>query len=83
MGDAMKNWREIWNQRTKERVQNETLDELIMELKRRDGFDIAEGFDIESIYDQFAKMKQELSSYYNAKLLNSVFEVGCGSSSRI
>lgn len=73
----MNRWKEIWNNRTGRQLECASIDECIMELKRQNGFDIVEEeFDIESVYDQFEKMRRELSFYGPVK---SIFEVGCGS----
>ena len=78
------NWQSIWNKR-KSAVDNfATLDDrqLVLELKRLDGFDIVEtknesrGITYESFVEECIDIEKRISLYDDD--IKSVFEVGCG-----
>ena len=73
----MNKWKEIWNRREADfsLLQEDDPKQIFLELKRIDGFDVAEeGISFDSFWDQYQEVKQQLA--VSAGM--SLFEVGCG-----
>lgn len=82
--NKMKNWKRIWGNRyaDRERLNGSDVREVFMELKRLTGNDTlsGQGVSYEAYIKQFSMVRREMSfSPVGDRLLNSYFEVGCGS----
>ena len=81
------NWKCLWSGRTAEKsiLHSGNMEKIFMELKRANGFDVVkDGISYESFLGQHREMKERLSySLPKGKLLQSVYEVGCGSGANL
>lgn len=75
-------WKEIWQSRSLIELDkvNSDFEEVYMELKKINGFDIVDGgLSIESLIAQHENIKMNIKNYFGKDNLFSVYEVGCGS----
>ena len=75
-------WKEIWNGREDrlDRVDIHDSKQVFLELKRIDGFDIADGgIPYEGLLAQYRETKEELC----LSVGDSVFEIGCGAGANL
>ena len=84
----MNNWKNIWNQRTaqKEILESHDPEQIFLELKRSNGFDIVKenGITYQAFYGQYQDMLYDLSHDQDRELpIQSVYEVGCGSGANL
>lgn len=72
------NWQKIWNKRSAKCDNFAMLnkEQMILELKRIDGFDISSSITAESFIEEYEETKKYLELHDND--IESVFEVGCG-----
>lgn len=76
------NWKNIWNKREDalDTIDSGDARQVFLELKRVDGFDIAEGgIPYEGLLAQYRETKEELGLREG----ESVFEVGCGAGANL
>lgn len=77
------NWKRLWSGRTADQTILRSGDphKIFMELKRTNGFDvIKDQISYESFLGQYREMTRNLSLHLpDSVLIQSVFEVGCGS----
>ncbi|MDE6055572.1 MAG: class I SAM-dependent methyltransferase, partial [Lachnospiraceae bacterium] len=78
----MNSWKKIWNGKTadSEILLNGDKRAILLELKRSNGFDVAEGMSFEAFCAQYEEIKKNLQKYNPIK---SVYEVGCGSGANL
>lgn len=84
---AENNWKHIWSGRTADQaiLQGGSPEQVFMELKRADGFDVVEGgISYASFLEQYHEMKKNLSLRLpEGAAIRSVYEVGCGSGANL
>lgn len=82
----MKNdWKWIWDNRQVDMncVDNKSVREVFLELKKCNGFDIVgDGLTYEALCEQYEFTKNQLGLYREEKI-KSVYEVGCGSGANL
>lgn len=82
----MNNWQNVWNKRkvtSKRGIENFDEEKLVQELKRLDGFDIA---DLNFNYSSLKKLSEKTLEHlqkYSSEPIKSIFEVGCGSGANL
>lgn len=79
----MKNeWKNLWNQRHGEieKIKGEGVNsqDIFLELKRSNGFDVINELTYDALYGQYLRMKQNLCHPGHQEGIKSVYEVGCG-----
>lgn len=81
------NWKQLWSERSAQEtvLRQGTPEEIFMELKRTNGFDVVKGG---ISYESFLKQHQQMREYLSRHLpdgaaLQSVYEVGCGSGANL
>lgn len=79
-------WQKIWNDKGKDSeaesiISGHTLQEIVLELKRLDGFDsVGSTLTFDAFHGQYTQIKNELSfGSISSHKISSIFEVGCGS----
>lgn len=86
---TMNNWKKIWEARNVDEqiLGNGNDEQIFLELKRSNGFDIVDNGLAYSIwktqYQQIKDFLEEDSENGKAIILNSVYEVGCGSGANL
>lgn len=84
---AENNWKRLWSGRTAEEsiLRGGSPEQVFMELKRADGFDVVEGgISYASFLEQYHEMRKHLSLRLPAGGgIKSVYEVGCGSGANL
>lgn len=84
---AENNWKHLWSSRDADRriLQSGGPEEILMELKRADGFDVVKGgISYASFLGQHREMKERLCrGLPQGETLQSVYEVGCGSGANL
>ncbi len=77
-------WKKIWQKRTDnfDKIDVNNQQEMFLELKRIDGFDInsGKGLTYDSLMNQHHEIMENLSKYHD---VSSVFDLGCGSGANL
>lgn len=73
----MNHWKEVWNKKTAQDgvILKGNKKEVLLELKRCNGFDVAGEMTYETFYGQYKEIKDNLQKH---RKIESVYEVGCG-----
>ncbi len=78
----MNSWKRVWDKKTAKDsiILNGNREDVLLELKRCNGFDIVDGISYDAFYRQYEEIRDNLQKYGKIK---SVYEVGCGSGANL
>lgn len=82
----MNNWQQIWQKKNadEEILRHGTYKEIVLELKRSNGFDItAEGLSFAAIQQQCSTIQYFLQQSMGNQTLTNLYEIGCGSGANL